>query len=33
MAKQIVQMDIEKVTMELPDTKSIRLEWPEGYDV
>src|SRR5437867_12432421 len=33
MAKQIVEMEIEKVTMELPDTKTIRLKWPEGYDV
>src|SRR5213083_650543 len=31
MAKQIVEMDIEKVTMELPDTKTIRLKWPQGY--
>src|SRR5439155_9352885 len=33
MAKQIAEMEIEKVTMELPDTKTIRLKWPEGYDV
>ena len=33
MAKQIVEMEIEKVTMELPDTKTIRLKWPEGYNV
>jgi glycine betaine catabolism B len=33
MAKQIVEMEIEAVTMELPDTKTIRLKWPEGYDV
>src|SRR5437867_3919480 len=32
MAKQIVEMEIEKVTMELPDTKTIRLKWPEGYN-
>src|SRR5213596_3092472 len=31
MAKPIVEMEIEKVTMELPDTKTIRLKWPEGY--
>lgn len=33
MAKQIVEMVIEKTTMELPDTKTLRLQWPEGYDV
>jgi len=32
MAKQIVEMEIEKVTMELPDTKTIRLKWPEDYN-
>ena len=32
MAKQIVEMEIEQVTMELPDTKTLRLKWPEGYD-
>lgn len=33
MAKRIEEMEIEAVTMELPDTKTIRLKWPEGYDV
>jgi ferredoxin-NADP reductase len=33
MAKQIVEMVIEKVTMELPDTKTLRLKWPEDYHV
>jgi glycine betaine catabolism B len=33
MAKQIVEMVIECVTVELPDTKTIRLRWPEGYEV
>lgn len=33
MAKQIVEMEIESVKMELPDTKTIRLKWPAGYDV
>jgi ferredoxin-NADP reductase len=33
MAKQIVEMELELVTMELLDTKTIRLKWPEGYDV
>lgn len=26
-------MEITAVTMELPDTKTIRLQWPAGYDV
>jgi ring-1,2-phenylacetyl-CoA epoxidase subunit PaaE len=33
MAKQIVEMELESVQMELPDTKTIRLKWPDGYDV
>jgi ferredoxin-NADP reductase len=33
MAKQIVEMLVESATMELPDTKTIKLQWPEGYDV
>jgi len=33
MAKQIAEMLIESVTMELPDTKTIRLKWPDGYDI
>lgn len=33
MAKQIVEMLIQTVTTELPDTKTIRLQWPEGYDM
>jgi toluene monooxygenase electron transfer component len=33
MAKQIVEMPVEAATMELPDTKTIKLKWPEGYDV
>jgi ferredoxin-NADP reductase len=32
MAKPTVEMVIEAVTMELPDTKTIRLKWPDGYD-
>lgn len=32
MAKQIVEMVIEKATMELPDTKTLQLKWPDGYD-
>src|SRR5271154_1851944 len=33
MAKQIVEMLVEAATMELPDTKTLKLQWPEGYDV
>ena len=33
MAKQIAEMLVEAVTMELPDTKTLKLQWPEGYDV
>lgn len=33
MAKLVSEMVIEKVTMELPDTKSLRLRWPPNYDV
>ena len=32
MAKQIVEMEIESVVMELPDVKTVRFKWPEGYD-
>ncbi len=33
MAKPVVEMMIESVTLELPDTKTIRLKWPDGYDL
>ena len=33
MAKLRVEMKIGKVVMELPDTKTIRLMWPEGYEM
>lgn len=33
MSKKAVEMVIERVTQELPDTKTIRLKWPEGYDL
>jgi glycine betaine catabolism B len=33
MAKQIVEMVVDCATMELPDTKTLKLRWPEGYDV
>ena len=32
MAKQPTTMAIESVVMELPDTKTIRLKWPAGYE-
>lgn len=32
MAKQIAEMVIDAAVMELPDTKTIRLKWPDGYD-
>lgn len=32
MAKEILEMEISAVTMELPDTKSIRLQWPAGHN-
>ena len=33
MAKQAVEMVIQNVVTELPDTKTINLKWPEGYDI
>src|ERR1700741_5313556 len=33
MAKLTAEMVIETAHMELPDTKTIRLKWPEGYEV
>src|ERR1041384_8765756 len=33
MPKQIVEMPIETAVMELSDTKTIRLQWPPGYEV
>src|SRR3954467_5937631 len=33
MAKTIAEMVIDSAVMELPDTKTIRLQWPTGYDV
>ena len=32
MGKVIAEMQIESVTMELPDTKTIRVKWPAGYE-
>ena len=33
MAKVIAEMLIDAATMELPDTKTLKLKWPDGYDV
>jgi ferredoxin-NADP reductase len=33
MAKQIAEMLVETATLELPDTKTLRLQWPAGYEV
>ncbi|MBU6400919.1 MAG: hypothetical protein KGS61_11415 [Verrucomicrobia bacterium] len=33
MPKPIVPMTVEAATMELPDTKTLRLKWPDGYAV
>ena len=33
MARQVTEMEIGQVTVELPDTRTIRLNWPSGYDV
>ncbi len=33
MPKNVVEMEIDQVTMELPDTKTLRLRWPEEYKV
>jgi len=33
MAKLIAEMEVETATMELPDTKTLKLKWPEGYDI
>ncbi|MBM3878627.1 MAG: hypothetical protein FJ387_02755 [Verrucomicrobia bacterium] len=32
MAKPTLEMTIERVRMDLPDTKTLRLTWPDGYD-
>src|SRR6185369_14782789 len=33
MAKTIAEMVIESAVMELPDTKTVRLKWPAGYEI
>ena len=32
MAKEILEMAVELVTTELPDTKTVRLKWPDGHE-
>ena len=32
MAKEILEMSVESVVTELPDTKTVRLKWPEGHN-
>ena len=32
MAREILEMPVEVATMELPDTKTIRLKWPDGHN-
>ena len=32
MAKVITEMLIESAKLELPDVKTVRFQWPEGYD-
>jgi ferredoxin-NADP reductase len=32
MAREATEMSVESVTIEVPDVKSMRLKWPEGYD-
>src|SRR6184192_4674152 len=31
MAKEILEMPVDTAIMELPDTKTIRLKWPDGH--
>lgn len=32
MAREPIEMLVESATMELPDTKTIRLKWPDGHN-
>ena len=32
MAKEILEMLIETATLELPDTKTLKLKWPDGHE-
>src|SRR5678815_4430804 len=33
MPRQIAEMEVSAVKMELPDTKTVRLQWPAGYEI
>ena len=33
MSREATEMTVETVTLEVPDSKTIHLKWPEGYDV
>src|SRR5215469_15120418 len=33
MSREATEMSVEAVTLEVPDSKTIRLKWPEGYGV
>jgi ferredoxin-NADP reductase len=33
MAREATEMTVEAVTVELPDTKTLKLKWPDGYNV
>src|ERR1700739_1399277 len=32
MPKEILEMSVEAANMELPDTKTVRLKWPDGHN-
>lgn len=32
MSREVVEMNVESVTLEAADTKTIRLKWPDGYN-
>jgi ferredoxin-NADP reductase len=32
MAREATEMSVERVTIEVPDAKTVRLKWPAGYD-
>ena len=33
MPRQLAEMEVSAVKMELPDTKTVRLQWPDGYEI
>lgn len=32
MARQAIEMEVSRSVLELPDTRTLRLKWPEGHD-